>query len=159
MSKPQLPPRVLEKRRMARLKAAGATVTVLIALVLFAAPWITRYALRWSADDSAALGAIIYLVALPLFALVVMLVFDALEEYRDYRHSIDKLHWKKYQKEQEGSVVTAARKRKLFSLVHGETYPYEWAVYRGEVPLKRFIRQDDAWSYFIKLVEGQCDPF
>lgn len=159
MSKRPLPPHVLERRRMARLKAAGSTALSLIALLLLAAPWLARYALHWSADDSVALGMVTCFVGLPIGALAAVIICDAAHGYNDYRRSIDKLHWKKHQKEQEGSVVTAARKRKLFSLVHGETSPYAWAVYRGEVPLKRFIRQDDAWSYFIKLVEGKCDPF
>lgn len=50
-------------------------------------------------------------------------------------------------------LATAVEKRKLPSLVYGETYPYAWAVYQGSVPLKRFIDKDEALDYFAKLVE------
>lgn len=50
-------------------------------------------------------------------------------------------------------AVTAAKSRKLLSITHGETHPYEWAVYEGTTPLKRFIDKAAALDYFIKLVE------
>lgn len=49
-------------------------------------------------------------------------------------------------------VVTAAKARRLPSIVRGETYPYEWAIYEGAVPLERFITKDEALDYFAKLV-------
>ena len=50
-------------------------------------------------------------------------------------------------------AVTAAKARKLPSIVHGETGPYEWAVYEGATPLKRFIDKTAALDYFLRLVE------
>lgn len=50
-------------------------------------------------------------------------------------------------------LATAVEKRKLPSIVYGETYPYAWAVYQGVVPLERFIDKDEALDYFNKLVE------
>ncbi|MGZ7496127.1 hypothetical protein ACXM2N_03400 [Corynebacterium sp. ZY180755] len=101
MSKAPLPPHVMEKRRMARLKAAGSTALTLIVLLLLAAPWGTRYALHWSADDSVALGIVTYFASLPIGALTGVLICDTAQEYNVYRRSIDKLHWDKYQQEQE----------------------------------------------------------
>lgn len=56
-------------------------------------------------------------------------------------------------------ISTTVGNRKLLSAVHGETYPYEWAVYQGVVPLERFIDKDEALDYFTKLVEEKCAPF
>lgn len=101
MSKTPLPPHVMEQRRMARLKAAGSTALSLIALLLLAAPWITRYALHWSADDSVSLGIVTCFASLPISAIAVGLICDAAQDYNAYRRSIDKLHWDKHQQEQE----------------------------------------------------------
>lgn len=101
MSKTLLPPHVLEHRRMARLKAAGSTALTLIVLLLLAAPWATRYALHWSADDSVVLGIVTYLASLPIGALAAVIICDAAYDYNAYRRSIDKLHWDKHQQEQE----------------------------------------------------------
>lgn len=101
MSKTPLPPHVLEKRRMARLKAAGSTALSLIVLLLLAAPWGTRYALNWSADDSVVLGIVTCLASLPIGALAAVIICDAAYDYNCYRHAIDKFHWDKHQQEQE----------------------------------------------------------
>lgn len=100
MSKTPLPPHVLEKRRMARLKAAGSTALTLIALLLLAAPWITRYALHWSADDSVTLGIVTCLAGFLIGGLTCGLICDAALDYNGYRRSIDKFHWDKHQHEQ-----------------------------------------------------------
>lgn len=86
---------------MARLEAAGATALAVIALLLLAAPWLAGYALHWSADDSVALGIVTCFVGLPISAIAVGLICDAAQDYNVYRRSIDKLHWEKYQQEQE----------------------------------------------------------
>lgn len=100
MSKTPLPPHVLEKRRMARLKAAGSTALALIVMLLLAAPWATRYALHWSADDSVTLGIVTYFASLPIGGLTCGLICDTAQEYNHYRRSIDKLRWDNHQHEQ-----------------------------------------------------------
>lgn len=99
MSKTPLPPHVLEKRRMARLKAAGSTALTLITLLLLAAPWITRYALHWSADDSVTLGIVTCFAGFVIGGLTCGLIYDAAYDYNGYRHAIDKFRWDKHQQE------------------------------------------------------------
>lgn len=101
MSKPPLPPHVLEKRRMVRLEASGAAALTVIALLLLVAPWLTRYALHWSVDASMSLGTVTYLTGLMIGAIAIGLICDAADDYNIYRRSIDKLHWDKFQQEQE----------------------------------------------------------
>lgn len=99
MSKTPLPPHVLERRRMARLKAAGSTALTVIVMLLLAVPWVTSYVLHWSADDSVTLGIVTYFASLPIGALTVGLICDTAHDYNHYRRSIDKLHWDKHQHE------------------------------------------------------------
>lgn len=84
---------------MARLKAAGSTALTLIVLLLLAVPWITHYALYWSADDSVSLGIVTYFASLPIGGFTCGLIYDATHDYNHYRRAIDELHWDKHQQE------------------------------------------------------------
>lgn len=60
--------------------------------------------------------------------------------------------WLAYQLHRRGYLARELREGvKEWRITKGETQPYIWCVYHGNVPLKRFLTIDDALAYLRKL--------
>lgn len=49
-------------------------------------------------------------------------------------------------------LIAKQRAIKSWYITHGETYPYEWCVYRNEVPFRRFVHLPDALDYLEEII-------